>query len=331
MGKRIVIVGAGAVVGYTGEHMAKAGEDVTFIDFWPENVEAINRHGIRITHHQGPEPFNVKVRALHLTEAQQLAKEKPVDIAFICVKSYDTEWAARLIKQYLAPAGYVVSLQNCMNEATIAEVVGWGKTLGCIASNISVALHAPGQVHRGGLIGGSRHTVYRTGEVHGRITERAQEVCRLVANSMANGVSACTGLSGAEITRNEAIRHFQARLGSEAIRVGQALGYKLEEIGHLDPEVIARAGEGDAAALRHYDEHRLNAPRGAADQRPSMGQDMAKGRRTEIEFLNGFVVREGARAGIQARANERLVEIVKAVERGDLPQDPRHISELRLN
>src|SRR5579883_1121696 len=271
MDKRIVIVGAGAVGGYTGAHMAKAGEDVTFIDFWPENVEAINRHGIRITHHQGPEPFNVKVRALHLTEAQQLAKEKPVDIAFICVKSYDTEWAARLIKQYLAPAGYVVSLQNCMNEATIAEVVGWGKTLGCIASNISVALHAPGQVHRGGLIGGSRHTVYRTGEVHGRITERAQELCRLVghadsakatdnlwgerwsklvANSMANGVSACTGLSGAEITRNEAIRHFQARLGSEAIRVGQALGYKLEEIGHLDPEVIARAGEGDAAALR---------------------------------------------------------------------------------
>ena len=352
MGKRIVIVGAGAVGGYTGAHMAKAGEDVTYIDFWPENVEAINRDGFRITHHQGPEPFNVKVRALHLTEAQTLAKEAPVDIAFVCVKSYDTEWAARLIKQYLAPGGYVVSLQNCMNEATIAEVVGWGKTLGCIASNISVALHAPGQIHRGGLIGGDRHTVYRTGEVHGRMTDRAREVARLVghadsakatdnlwgerwsklvANSTANGVSACTGLSGGQCTDNEAIRHFQARLASEAIRIGQALGYKLEEIGHQDPELIARAGEGDAAALKAYDEHRLNAPRGAADQRPSMGQDMAKGRRTEIEFLNGFVVREGARAGIQARANERLVDIVKKVEKGELKQDPRHISELRLN
>ena len=213
-------------------------------------------------------------------------------------------------------------------------------------------MHAPGQIHRGGLIGGSRHTVYRTGEVHGRITERAQEVCRLVAhadsakatdnlwgerwsklvqNSTANGVSACTGLSGGQITDNEAIRHFQARLGSEAIRIGQALGYKLEEIGHQDPELVARAGEGDAAALKAYDEHRLSAPRGAADQRPSMGQDMAKGRRTEIDFLNGFVVRDGARAGIQARANERLVDIVKKVERGELKQDPRHISELRLN
>ena len=62
-----------------------------------------------------------------------------------------------------------------------------------------------------------------------------------------------------------------------------------------------------------------------------MGQDMAKGRRTEIEYLNGFVVREAEQIGIQARANERLVEIVKKVERGELRQDPRHITELRLN
>ena len=59
-----------------------------------------------------------------------------------------------------------------------------------------------------------------------------------------------------------------------------------------------------------------------------MGQDMAKGRRTESEFLNGFVMREGEQAGIQVRANERLVDIVK---RGELKQDPRHITELRLN
>jgi len=57
---------------------------------------------------------------------------------------------------------------------------------------------------------------------------------------------------------------------------------------------------------------------------------MVKGRRTEIEFLNGFVVREGAEVGIPARANERLVDIVKRVERGELKQDPRHITELRL-
>ena len=133
------------------------------------------------------------------------------------------------------------------------------------------------------------------------------------------------------MAQNETIRRFQARLGSEAIRIGQALGYKLEEVNHLPPEVIAKAGEGDP---RHWGATRTalaTQRRGSAEQRPSMGQDMAKGRRTEIEFLNGFVVREGEKVGLPARANERLVEIVKKVERGELQQDPRNITELRLN
>jgi 2-dehydropantoate 2-reductase len=352
MGKRIAIVGVGAVGGYTGAHFARAGEDVTFIDLWPEHVEEMKQNGLRITHHEGEEPFAVKVRALHVTEAQHLAKEAPIDIAFVCTKSYDTEWAAILIAQYLSPSGYIVSLQNCMNEATIAGIVGWGKVLGCIASHISVGLVAPGHVHRGGLKGGAAHTVYRTGEVHGILTERAHEVCRLVSladsakatdnlwgerwsklvtNSMANGVSACTGLSGVQITENEQVRHFQARLGSEAIRIGEALGYRLEDINHMPPETIARAGEGDLAALAAYDEARLSARRGSAEQRPSMGQDMMKGRRTEIEYLNGFVVREGEKVGIAARANAALVDLVKRVERGALKADPRNITELRLN
>ena len=181
MGKKIAFVGAGAVGGYTGAHMVQAGEDVTFIDPWPAHVEHMRQHGLRVTHAMTEPEFTVPVRALHVTDAQHLAKEKPVDIAFVCMKSYDTAWAAMLIRQYLAPGGYVVSLQNCMNEATIAEVVGWGKTMGCIASNISVGLVEPGHVHRGGVKGGAAHTVYRTGEVHGAITERAHEVCRLVS------------------------------------------------------------------------------------------------------------------------------------------------------
>src|SRR5438045_6783454 len=343
MCNRTVIVGAGAGSGDAGAHMAQAGEDVTFVDAWPENVEEIKKNGLRITHHQGPEPFTARPRALHLTEAQHLSKEAPVDIAFICMKSYDTHWAALMIRQYLAPGGYVVSLQNCMNEATSAEVVGWAKALGRIASNISVGLVEPGHVHRGGIRGMDRgHTVYRTGEVHGRITERAQEVLRLVSyadsakatdnlwgerwsklvtNSMANGVSACTGLSGAAMAQEERIRRFQARLGGEAIRIGQALGYTLEEINHLPPESTARAGEADREALARYEEHVGTQPRGSAEQRPSMGQDMAKGRRTEIEFLNGFVVREGERVGLAARANERLVDLVKKGDRGGLEQD----------
>jgi 2-dehydropantoate 2-reductase len=353
MGRKIAIVGAGAVGGYTGAHMVKAGEDVTFIDPWPAHVDHMQQHGLRVTHAIDVPEFQVAVHALHVTDAQRLAKETPVDIAFVCMKSYDTGWATMLIRQYLAPDGYVVSLQNCMNEETIAGVVGWGKTLGCIASSITVNLPEPGHIHRGAGKGGTAHTVFRTGEVHGRITERVQEVCHLVAyadsakvtsnlwgerwsklvtNAMANGISACTGLTSSEILHNEPIRHFSTRVGSEAIRIGQALGYQLEDIYHLAPETIARAGEGDEAAMRTCDAERLRqSKRTAAEQRPSMGQDMQKGRRTEIEFLNGLIVREGEKAGLPCRANAVLTDLVKRVERGELKPDPRHITELRLN
>ena len=353
MGKKVAIVGTGAVGGYVGAHMVQAGEDVTFLDPWPEHVEAMRRRGLRVTHARDVPEFSVAVRALHITDAQGLAKEKPIDIAFVCVKSYDTAWAATLISQYLAPDGFVVSLQNCMNEETIAGIVGWGRTLGCIASSITVNLPDPGHIHRGAGKHGAAHTVFRAGEVHGRTTRRAEEVCRLVGtadsakvtenlwgerwsklvtNVMGNGLSACTGLSGSQMLQNEPVRRFATRLGSEAIRVGQALGYALEDIMHLPAETIARAGEGDPAAMRSYEDQRFkDAKHTAAEQRPSMGQDMLKGRRTEIEFLNGFVVRAGDKLGLACRANAVLTDIVRRVERGELAADPRHIAELRLN
>ena len=66
--------------------------------------------------------------------------------------------------------------------------------------------------------------------------------------------------------------------------------------------------------------------RTAAGQRPSMGQDMQKGRRTEIEFLNGMVAREGERLGVPCKANATLTDIVKRVERGEIKPDPKHIT-----
>ena len=354
MGYKIAVMGTGAVGAYAGAHMARAGEDITFIDPWPENVETMKAKGLKVTHIRDVPEWSTPVRALHLTELQQAAKEKPFDLAFVCMKSYDTEWATTMIAQYLGPNGFVCSLQNCMNEETIAGVVGWGKVVGCIASSITVDLCEPGHVRRAAGKSGTKHTVFRTGEVHGRITDRIKEIERLVSladsalattniwgerwsklvtNGMANGMSASTGLVSKDILTNDALRRFGARLGSEAIRVGQALGYQLEEVHHIDPEVIARAGEGDAEAIAAYDAHRLAevSKAGGGEHRPSMGQDMVKGRRTEIEFLNGLIARKGEEVGIPTPANVALTDIVKRVEKGELKADPKHILDLRLN
>ncbi len=354
MGAKIAIVGTGAVGGYSGAHMARAGEDVTFIDSWPANVETMRTKGLKISHIRDVPEFTVPVRALHITELQGLCKESPFDIAFVCTKSYDTAWATTMIKQYLAPDGFIVSLQNCINEETIANIAGWGRVVGSIASSITVDLCEPGHVRRAAGKSGAAHTVFRVGEVHGRITDRAREICRLVAfsdsakvtdnlwgerwsklvtNGMANGLSACTGLISRDILLDDGLRRFGARLASEAIRVGQALGYKLEEVHHLDPEMIARAGEGDPKAVAEYDEHRLTEARkpGGGAHRPSMGQDMVKGRRTEIEQLNGYIVERAKEVDMPVPANVALTDIVKRVERRELQPDKRHILDLRLN
>lgn len=344
MSKRIAVVGAGAIGGYAGAHMTRAGHDVTLIDAWPEHVEAMRHSGLHISGMTPAETVTVKVNALHIGDVQRVVKERPFDIVFMCVKSYDTEWATHLIKDYLAPDGFVVSLQNCINEERIAGIVGWGRVMGCIASLIAAELVAPGRIKRTIHLGGDAHIVYRVGEVHGRHTARAQVVAdllasadsskvttnlwgerwsKLVINSMRNGLSAATGLSGNERDGRVDTRRLSIRLGSEAVRVGQALGFNLENMLGMEPETLARAGEGSADALTEIENVLIEGSKGRDDdQRPSMGQDMFKGRRTETDYINGFVADRGAEIGVPALTHAKMNEAVKRVERGDVKAGP---------
>ncbi|MFN0026041.1 MAG: ketopantoate reductase family protein [Acidimicrobiales bacterium] len=350
MSKRIAIVGVGALGGYVGGHLAQAGHDVTLIDFWPANIEAIRNHGLQLDGMSEEERFTVTgVNALHVSDVQRLAREAPIDIAMVSVKSYDTEWATTLIRQYLSPNGYVVSLQNCLNEERIANIVGWGRTVGAIASMISVDMPEAGHVLRTIPKMGDRHTVFRAGEVHGRISRRIEELVelfslvdsakattnlwgerwsKLVLNGMVNGVSSATGLTAAAVNQNPAVRRFSIQLAGEAVRVGQALGYELEKIGRFEPEELARATEGDTAALERIEAELTKAakPNPRDDiRRPSMAQDVMKGRRTEIEFINGYIAQKGEEIGIPAPTHSRLTELVTAIERGELTPDPSHL------
>src|SRR5437899_3045936 len=179
MDKRIAVIGAGAIGGYTGGHLAHNGFDVTLIDPWPEHIEVIRKNGLAIEGVSEEEYVCAKPKTMHLTELQQLAKQRPIDIVMVSVKSYDTEWATMLIRQYLAPDGYVVSLQNCMNEERIAGIVGWDKTVGVIPALPGAELYAPGRVRRTAAKGSSPQEVSRVGEVHGRIPQRPQELAEI--------------------------------------------------------------------------------------------------------------------------------------------------------
>ncbi len=348
MGRHIVFIGAGAVGGYVGAHLARAGEDVALVDPWPEHIEAIKRDGMHLGGSQGEHV--VRVKAMHLHEVQSFVK-KPVDIAIICTKSYDTEWAALMIRQYLSPQGYIVSMQNGINEERIAGVAGWGKTVGCALSTISVNCFKPGHISRYQQPGGDRHIVFRVGEVHGRITGRVTELAailnvvdtarvtqnlwgerwtKLTANSITHGILGATGLDNRTVYVERGAAHrLGVRLAAESIAVGRAQGFELGSVLGIAPDDWLGGGVGDAAALT-----RVRAGLTAwmatllEPSQSSVGRDVARGRRSEIDFTNGLVAAKGEEVGVPAPTHAALTAIVRRIDAGELKPDPKNIEAI---
>jgi 2-dehydropantoate 2-reductase len=256
-----------------------------------------------------------------------------------------------MLRPYLAPGGFVMSLQNCINEETIASVVGWGNTVGCVVM-MSAELVGPAHVLRTGGKQKSPQVEFRFGETHGRITPRIKQLVdmarqfdgaeptsnlwgerwsKLCINAIRNGISAVTGLGGNERDSLPEMRRFAIRIGGEVVRTGQALGYEFSHIGTIDAERMALAAEGDPQAYKEADEWMQGGPSANSRsnaQRPSMAQDIVKGRRTEIDYINGFIANKAASVGLRAPANLALVELVKSVERGEKKPNPELVAAI---
>jgi 2-dehydropantoate 2-reductase len=338
MKTRIGIMGAGAVGCVVGGLLAKAGHDVTLIDQWPEHVEAIKRRGLRLTGTIGDE--TIAVKALHLHEAQSIAE--PFDLAFVAVKSYDTDWATRLAIQYLGDDGVVVDFQNGINDHRVAEIAGAHRTLGCVIL-IGAGMYEPGVAMRtdSGRLG------FKIGEHDGKDTERARRIVELMSavagakvttnlwgerwsklavNCMLNPLAGLSGLGTAECRSEPGPRRIAVHLGSEVIRVGRASGFEVESPMNIAPQRYIDAAEG--RGLEEVEAEMGGAEaRARAGGRPSMLQDVMRGRRTEIDHLNGFVVNEGRRVGVKTPFNEKIVELYRAHGPRFKP-DPGHLAPL---
>lgn len=346
--RRVLIAGAGAVGGYIGAHLARAGHAVTLIDPWWENVAAIRARGLSITGITAEEAFTQPVRALGVGEAQSLVREAPFDYAFVAMKSYDTRWAAELVLPHLGPDGVIASAQNGINDPTIAAVAGPERTVGIVVAGIAAELVEPARIRR--AVPRGRPGNLEIGELDGRSTERVATLAdllsavdstlvttdlpsrrwtKLVVNAMRNAVSAATGLSGNDITRVDAVRRAAIRIGGEAVRVGRAKGLTVGRVTGIDPDDLQGAAEGDAERLARVEAIMLAGTRDGTRldvQRPSMGQDVLRGRRTEIDHINGLVVAGAEATGTAAPGNRAVLDIVRAIERGRLTPAPDRLA-----
>ena len=339
----IVIMGAGAVGSYIGAFLTREGEDVTFIDQWPEHVDTVKREGLRATGSQGD--FTVPAKVFHLAEAINIQDQ--FDIAFVAVKSYDTEWATHFIKRLLKPTGFVVSSQNCMNDDLIASIVGYHREVPCVMSHIEVALWEPGHVNRGGPVGRDRgHDVFRVGETNGRITSRVEHLVQMLScidgarvttniwgerwtklaqNSVGNPVGGISGLGSQTQAKNPMARALRIHLGREAVQVGMALGYDMEPIFGFDADTWSRANEGDV--FEEIEASFMPKP-GSVDWVSSMAQDVKKGRRSEIDFMNGYIVSKGQEIGVPTPVNSAIVATMHEIDAGRLQPDPLNIDRV---
>jgi len=336
MFKKIAVLGSGGTGSVIGGLLEKGGCDVTIIDQWPAHVEAMKHNGLEVAVRE--EVFQIPVKAYHICEVATLHHE--FDLIFLACKSYDSLWMVQLIQPYLKSNGVLVSAQNSLNDEWIAPLIGYTRDIGCVLT-MSSEVFKPGRVSRNTPMDQITFTI---GELHGRITPRLksiQEILNLVGktevttnilgrkwaktvfNSMVGPLCGVGGVRPHQLTETPERLRVGLKLGQESIQVGLAHGYYMDEVfGELNmveafttTEILkqmlikAIAKEGKPTCSFYH-------------------QDALKGRRTEVDYINGLVSRKGREAGVPTPMNDVTTEMVHRLERGEIKPDPANIKEL---
>jgi 2-dehydropantoate 2-reductase len=334
--EKLAVLGVGAIGSNIGAYLARAGRDITLIDIWPAHVEEMKRGGLKVTAQD--EEFTVEVKAVHLTDVCSLRER--FDAVFLSVKSYDSVWAAKFIEPYLKPAGVLVPAQNSINEEWVAPVIGYTRVIGCVVT-LGAGLYEPGHVLR---TSSPSRPSFALGELGGMITPRVQELvtvlapagpthattnlwgdrwAKLTVNCMANALAGITGMNSAEMRANPDAFCIIVKVAGEALTVGQTLGVQVEPVGGIPAAAYLDAARG--IGLEELRTKWVEAGQNLGTGRPSLLQDVMKGRRTEVDYLNGYVVRKGREVGVPTPMNEAIVEITRRMEAGELPQGPGNL------
>ena len=323
---RIAFVGTGAQGAGIAADLTRAGLDVTWIEQWPDHVEAMRASGIEVR--LPTETQVTPVRPLHLCEVATL--REPFDLVFVLVKAYDTRWAVELIKPVLAEAGLVVGLQNGMTLDDVASIVGPARTIGAVIEMAS-NMFEPGIVTRQNAPADSwfaigayddaargreeevREVLRHTGTVAISDDIRSAKWMKLVANAGELVPSAILDAPLAEAVRIPGVHEFMVECGKEAARAAIADGSTLVPIFGLTHDQVTGPDQYAEDLLGEVLE-RFSRP----DTLTTVLQDWMKGRRAEVDDVNGLVVQVLEAAGEKAPCNAHTVDLAHRIERGEL-------------
>jgi 2-dehydropantoate 2-reductase len=305
---RIAVVGAGAVGCYFGGMLARAGAPVTLIGR-AQHVEAIKRDGLFIDSIHFKEHVSISA-------STELTAVRDAELVLFAVKTVDTEGTATLLAPYLASETNVVSLQNGVDNAERMDFAAGIQAISAVVY-IAAEMSGPGQVKhsgRGDLVIGN--PVSNQGPSESELVEiaeaftRAGVPCRisqnitlelwtkLIMNCAYNALSALSRARYGRLVNDAGSVEMMRQVVAEGVAVGNAAGVRLSadkliaavlELGRVVPEALS-----------------------------STAQDIARGKSTEIDSLNGFLVHRGAETGVPTPVNQTLYSLVKLLERTPL-------------
>ncbi|NML34205.1 ketopantoate reductase family protein [Paraburkholderia antibiotica] len=303
---KIAILGAGALGCAIGAALTEGGNEVWLLNRSAAHVEAMRRDGLRVDDANGSR--YVKVRS-----TTRAAEAGVVELVVVLVKSFDTATAMRGALELIGPETLVLSLQNGLgHEDLLAEVVGRERVLAG-KTYVGGVMRGPGHIESG--VAGKTTCI---GELDGRITHRLSNLAdtfnaaglvttisdnivgtmwdKLLVNVATGALTGVTGLTYGQLYAEPQLKTTALAAVAEAIAVARAAGVKLSTIDPERPWTLA--GEGLPASFK-----------------TSMLQSLEKGASTEIDFINGAVVRWGQRHRVPTPVNATLVSCIKGIER----------------
>jgi 2-dehydropantoate 2-reductase len=291
----VTVVGAGAVGCYFGGMLARAGHNVTLVAR-PNHVEAIQRDGLRMQ----TTTFDEHVR---LKATSDIVAVQEAQVVLFCVKSTDTESTGAAMKPFLSPSATVLSLQNGVDNADRLQAVLGQEVLAAVVY-VATEMAGAGHVKHNGrgelVISPSSTSTQIAAELAaaGVPTEVSDNVrgalwAKLILNCAYNAMSAIAQIPYGVLVRGEGVNAVMQDVVSECLAVARADGVRVP--GNV-PEVVAKLAQSMPA------------------QYSSTAQDLARGKASEIDHLNGYVLHRGVVLGVATPVNRTLHTLVKLME-----------------
>jgi 2-dehydropantoate 2-reductase len=317
------IYGAGSLGTILGAYLAKNGHPIDLINHNKAHVEALNAHGAHIV---GKVDFTVPVRALLPREMSE-----PYDVVFLMTKQLDNKAVVESLLPFLKPDGTLCTMQNGLPEPGIAEIVGKNRVIGCAIAWGATMLR-PGVCE---LTSEPDTLTFSLGKLQGKPDQKLLEVknllelmgpvtveenfigarwAKLLVNAAFSGMSTVLGCTFGEVSSDKRARLCAQRIIKECIDVAHTTGIAIEPIQGKD---IVKLFDYHSELKRLISfvliplamkKHRM--------LKPSMLQDLEKGRHCEIDAINGVVSLFGGKLHVPTPYNDLVVEIVHEIESG---------------